>query len=98
MLLFQFFGFDIGYMTTFCEVKVKSFWYRCFMIQEWGPLTKTGDIRIDQPLLPYIKAIFCHSVDYNVDLIWSNPAVVVVIVKAKICHFRGKWANLFVIF
>ena len=87
----QFFGFDIGYMIT-------VLYCRCFIIQDLGPLTKTRFVRKDQPLPPYIIAAFCISVDYNVDLIWFKPVVVVVILKAKICRFRGKWENLFVIF
>ena len=97
----QFFGFDIAYMITVWNhgKNVFTLYCRCFIIQDLGPLTKTGFVRKDQPLPPYIIAAFCISVDYNVDLIWFKPAVVVVVIlKAKICRFIEKWENLFVIF
>ena len=90
----QFIGFDIGYMITVCEIKVKMF-LPCTVdvsLFKIGPFTKTGFVKKkDQPLPPYIIAAFCISVDYNVDLIWFKPAVVVVVIlKAKICLFIGK--------
>ena len=48
----QFFGFDVGYMITVREIKVKNvftLYCRCFIIQDLGPLTKTGFVRKDQP-------------------------------------------------
>ena len=62
----QFIGFDIGYMITVCEIKVKMF-LPCTVdvsLLKIGPLTKTGFVKKkDQPLPPYIIAAFCISVD-----------------------------------